>query len=92
MKILVILHGAMRGKLPAEARGRVTLHLSEGARIQDIFERLDIPDPVLFALNEQMGQDRSSPLHDGDTLRFFRPAAGGGPWGLDRPADPNTEW
>jgi len=67
----------MRVKLPAEARGRVTLDLSEGAQVQEIIARLDLPDPVLFAVNEQMGRDRSYCLHDGDTLRFFRPAAGG---------------
>jgi hypothetical protein len=77
MKVSIILHGGLRGLLPTAAKGRVTLELSEGAQIREVIARLGLPDPVLFALNEQIGQDRSSGLHEGDTLRFFRPAAGG---------------
>ncbi len=77
MQITVILHSILREKLPPEARGRAVLDFAEGARVEDVFRRLDLPESVVWAINEEMTRDRERRLQDGDTLRFLRPGAGG---------------
>ena len=77
MRVSVILHSFLRDLLPPEAKGQVELDLPEGARVQDVVDRLKLPAYTLFALNERMEKDRSLPLKDGDALRFLRAGAGG---------------
>jgi sulfur carrier protein ThiS len=77
MKVSIILHSYLREKLPPEARGRAVLELPEGARVKDVIARLDLPDHVIFALNEQLERDKEVALQDGDSLRFLRAGAGG---------------
>ncbi len=77
MKVSVILHSYLREKLPPEAQGRTILELAEGARVKDVIAQLDLPDHVIFALNEQLERDREIALKDGDALRFLRAGAGG---------------
>lgn len=77
MRVNVILHSILREKLPAEARGRAALEFPEGALVRDVFARLDLPAGALWAVNEQVDKNLDRPLADGDTLRFFRPGAGG---------------
>jgi molybdopterin converting factor small subunit len=73
----VVLHSYLREKLPAEAKGQALLELEGGARIGDVIEKLDLPEMVVFALNNQIERDRQRSLKDGDLVRFFRPGAGG---------------
>lgn len=77
MQITVILHSILREKLPAKARGMAVLEFEDGAQVKDVFTRLDLPESVVWAINEQMERDKEHLLHDGDTLRFLRPGAGG---------------
>ena len=77
MKVSVILHSYLREKLPPEARGRATLELPEGARVKDVMAQLELPDGLIFALNEQLERDKEAALKDGDSLRFLRAGAGG---------------
>ncbi|HMD89216.1 MAG TPA: MoaD/ThiS family protein [Anaerolineaceae bacterium] len=77
MKVSVVLYSYLRDKLPAEAKGQAVLELQEGARIADLIARLDLPERVLFALNNQIEGEASRELRDGDVVRFFRAGAGG---------------
>jgi sulfur carrier protein ThiS len=77
MKVSILLHSILREKLPPEARGITVLELAGGARVKDVIEKLDLPARVGFALNEQIQRDVDQVLQDGDSLRFFRPGAGG---------------
>lgn len=77
MKVSVVLHSYLREKLPAEAKGQTVLELEEGTRISDVIERLDLPEMVVFALNNQIERDQGRLLKDGDLVRFFRAGAGG---------------
>ena len=77
MKVSVVLYSYLRDKLPAEAKGQATLELEDGARISDVITRLDLPEQVIFALNNQIERERGRELQDGDVVRFFRAGAGG---------------
>jgi sulfur carrier protein ThiS len=77
MRVSVVLHSYLREQLPPEARGMATLELPEGARVKDVVARLQLPDHVVFALNERLERDRELALKDGDSLRFLRAGAGG---------------
>ena len=73
----MILHSFLREKLPPEMRGRTVLELPESARVEDVIARLDLPEHVLWAVNDKLERDRQRVLQDGDELRFFRPSSGG---------------
>jgi len=77
MKVSVVLYSYLREKLPAEARGQTVLELEDGARIGEVIERLDLPELVVFAVNNQIEREKSRGLKDGDVLSFFRAGAGG---------------
>ncbi len=77
MKITVVLHSILRDKLPPKARGMAELEFDRGARVQDVLKHLDLPETVIWAINEKMDNNTSRLLQDGDTLRFLRPGAGG---------------
>lgn len=77
MRVSVTLHSFLRDLLPPEAKGQAILELPEGARVQDVVDRLKLPAYAMFALNERMEKDRALPLKDGDALRFLRAGAGG---------------
>ena len=77
MKVSVVLYSYLRDKLPAEAKGQAVLELQEGASIADLIARLDLPERVVFALNNQIEREPGRELRDGDVVRFFRAGAGG---------------
>lgn len=80
MEIHVKLHGILRDRLPDEARGRLTLTLEEGARLQDLTERLTglgVQGPYEIAVDGEVTEDQNLPLTAGVTVDVFRPAAGG---------------
>ena len=77
LKISVILHSYLRELLPPGAKGAASLDLPESSSVQDVFDLLKLPPQIAFAVNDHLDQDHSRLLHEGDTLHFFRPAAGG---------------
>ncbi len=77
MKISLILHSYLRARLPPEARGRAVLDMPPGSQVADVFQMLDLPAEVAWALNNEIGHDKRLPLHDQDELRVFRIGAGG---------------
>jgi thiamine biosynthesis protein ThiS len=77
ISVHIRLHGVLRDKLPAEAKGRATLSLPEGTTIATLLEQLSLRNSVEVALNEEIEDNRERPLEDGDRLEFFRAAAGG---------------
>jgi hypothetical protein len=78
MRIKVILHSVLREKLPPETKGRVELELPEGASVAQLFDQLDLPVHVSWALNGSLQRDRQIILQPGDEVRVFRQGAGGG--------------
>ena len=77
ISVHVRLHGALRDKLPPEAKGRATLTLAEGATIAALFDQLSLRRSLEVALNGEIVDNQERPLQDGDRLEFFRAAAGG---------------
>lgn len=77
ISVHVRLHGVLRDKLPAEAKGRTTLSVPEGTTIAALLEQFSLRSSVEVALNEEIEDNRERPLVDGDRLEFFRAAAGG---------------
>jgi|YNPNPStandDraft_1061719.scaffolds.fasta_scaffold36583_2 molybdopterin converting factor small subunit len=77
MRVHIRLHGILRERLPAEARGKVDLELQEGARLADVLIVLGIEAHFRVARNGTVIEDLSELLSDGDQVDVFRPAAGG---------------
>ena len=77
MNIHVHLHGALRDKLPPEAKGRAILHFEEGATTSTLISQLSLRGHIQIALNQDLIENHDTILHDGDTIEIFRPAAGG---------------
>ena len=77
MRIQVILYSYLRERLPVEANGRAELELPEGSPVAAVFERLDLPRQVAWAVNGVAQRDFGLVLHDGDEVRVFRQGAGG---------------
>ncbi|NPV86794.1 MAG: MoaD/ThiS family protein [Anaerolineae bacterium] len=78
MELKITLHGVLREKLPAEARGKTCISMPEGTTIADVIGYLGLSDAVVASVNDVLTRDRGTRLKDGDALRFFRPGAGGG--------------
>lgn len=77
MRIQVILYSYLREKLPPDANGRAELDLPEGSPAAAVFERLDLPRQVAWAVNGVAQRDFELILHEGDEVRVFRQGAGG---------------
>jgi thiamine biosynthesis protein ThiS len=77
ISIHIRLHGALRDKLPPEAKGRTTLSLPEGTTVTAVLEQLSLQRRTEVAVNDEIVDNRDIPLQDGDRLEVFRPAAGG---------------
>ena len=77
MQIHIRLHGIFREKLPREAKGRTTLDLPEGARVQDVLAHFEIRRRVGVAVNQEVEVEPDFPLQPGDRVEVFRVAAGG---------------
>ena len=75
--IHVRLHGILRDKIPAEAKGRTTLSLPDGSTVAAVFEQFSLRSSVEVAINEEIVDNQDTPLQDGERLEFFRAAAGG---------------
>ena len=77
IEIHVRLHGALRDKLPTEAKGRTTLTLPDGAPLTAVLEQLSLHRHIEVAVNDEIVDNRDIILQDGDRVEIFRPAAGG---------------
>ena len=77
MKIQVRLHGALRDKLPPEAKGYTVLDVPEATAVAGIPDLLNLTTHIQIALNDEIIENQDTPLHDGDKIDIFRPAAGG---------------
>ena len=77
MRIRVILYSYLRELLPADAKGRAELELPDGSPAAAVFERLNLPRQVAWAINGVAQRDFDFVLHDGDEVRVFRQGAGG---------------
>jgi thiamine biosynthesis protein ThiS len=75
--IHIRLHGALRDKLPAEAKGRIVLSLPEGTTVTAVLEQLSLRRRTEVAVNDEIVDNRDIALEDGDRVEVFRPAAGG---------------
>ncbi len=77
MRIRVILYSYLRELLPADANGRAELELPDGSPAAAVFERLNLPRQVAWAVNGTAQRDFDLVLRDGDEVRVFRQGAGG---------------
>jgi sulfur carrier protein ThiS len=78
MKITVIFFGDfVRFKPEGWERRRGTVEVPDGATIDTLAEQLGIADePCVVMLNEEQNH-RAAELHEGDTVTFLPPIAGG---------------
>ena len=84
MEIHVRLFASLRDRLPADARGRATLEMKDGASLQDLLDRLEIEARLaqmgLFD-GQQAPRNREERLRlilvGNQTLSIFPPVAGG---------------
>ena len=77
MKIHIHLHGALRDKLPPDAKGKATLEFEEGETVTAVISQLSLRGHIQIALNKELIENDDAIMHDGDTIEIFRPAAGG---------------
>lgn len=78
MNITIRLFSVLQRYLAGEPRGRAALSLPEGATVQQVLDRLGVPQdiPKIILVNgAQTGLDHI--LRDGDELTVFPPIAGG---------------
>lgn len=78
MKVNVVLFGDFsRFKLPEWPGKRGKIDVPEDARIDDLADQMGIGDePCVVMLNEEANH-RGAALHEGDTVTFLPPIAGG---------------
>ena len=84
MRIYVRLFANLRDRFPQAARGRGEIELDEGASLDDLIERLEIPDrlaQMVLINGQQAPRDHAARagyiLEEGETVSIFPPIAGG---------------
>jgi thiamine biosynthesis protein ThiS len=79
MNITLKLYGNLKRFSP-QKREDLTLEISPGTTIADLFAQLGVPDSnvSMCAVNDVV-VNPSTPLHDGDVVEVFEPVGGGGP-------------
>ncbi len=78
IRVHVRLLGGLRDKLPAEAKGRITLELPAESTLVSLGDRLGISKPYRIARNGAVvNRDDMILLEDGDQIDIFRSASGG---------------
>ena len=77
IEIYIRLHGALRDKLPPEAKGRTILIMPDGAPLTAVLEQLSLHRHIEVAINDEIVDNRDIILQDGDRVEIFRPVAGG---------------
>jgi sulfur carrier protein ThiS len=80
MKVTVVFFGDFARFKPADWKGkRGPIEVPEGATIDTLAQQLGIGDePCVVMLNEEANH-RGASLHEGDTVTFLPPIAGGAP-------------
>ena len=78
MKVTVVFFGDFAKFKPEGWTGkRGSVEVPEGAKIDDLAQQLGIGDePCVVMLNEE-AHHRGAGLHEGDTVTFLPPIAGG---------------
>jgi sulfur carrier protein ThiS len=78
MRVSVVFFGDLARLKPPEWKGkRGTVELPEGSTIGDLADRLGIgEEPCVIMLNDAQ-HHRAAELHEGDTVTFLPPIAGG---------------
>ena len=77
LEIHVQLFSILRDKLPPDRKGRVVLHLDDGATIKDLLRELDINRRVAISINDIQERNQSRKLEDGDKVKVFSSISGG---------------
>ncbi len=80
MTVELRLFASLRKKLPAGSpRGKCVLALPDGATLDQVLARMDIPHASahMVLVNGEHDRDFARVLHDGDVLSIFPPVAGG---------------
>ncbi len=75
----MIVHVKLMGVLKPKTPPGDQLELEEGASIEDVLRRLDVPaeSVQIFTVNGSLERDRGRVLIDGDALSVLPPAGGG---------------
>ncbi len=77
MKVNVHLHGILRDHLPADAKGRATINLEDGASVGDLLSQLGIKRRVIISLHGNQKLDKTHILQDGEQVSIFTVIGGG---------------
>ena len=77
LEIHVQLFSILREKIPPEMKGRIVLHLNDGATAADLLKELDINRRVAVSLNDVQIRDHSQTLRNGDRVKVFTSVGGG---------------
>ncbi|MBI3973125.1 MAG: MoaD/ThiS family protein [Chloroflexi bacterium] len=78
MKVTVVYFGDFARFKPADWPGkRGTIELPEGATVDTLAEQLGIGDEPFVVMLDEAQHHRGAELHDGDTVTFLPPIAGG---------------
>lgn len=84
MTVEVRLFASLRERLPDAPRGRGRLTLADGASLQDLLDRLEIPERaaqmvLVNGVQTRRGRPERAahPLAEGDVVAIFPPLAGG---------------
>lgn len=79
MNVQVRLYGLLRRYVSSDAGAPLTLELPEGATLADVVARLNLPEGLVHAAScNGIACELDQPLHNGDQISLFPPAAGGG--------------
>jgi sulfur carrier protein ThiS len=77
LQVNVHLIGILRDHLPAEAKGRATIRLDEGATVGDLLAQLGIKRRVVIVLDDEHEPDETHILQDGDQVTIYTIIGGG---------------
>ena len=77
IQVSIRLHGILRDRLPAAARGQTSLELPEDATVQAVLDQFSLNGIVSIAVNDEIELHPDHPLADGDHVELFRAAGGG---------------
>jgi molybdopterin converting factor small subunit len=77
LKIDVRLFGIMRDRIPNAHSGNLTVEMTKGKSVADLRTQLDLADLVGLAVNENVAEDNSLVLKDGDQVHLYTAIGGG---------------
>jgi len=77
LKIDVRLFGIMRDRIPNAHSGNLIIEMKRGKSVADLRAQLDLADLVGLAVNENVAEDNSLVLKDGDQVHLYTAIGGG---------------